>query len=113
MLRVTVTRNKSCNMEALWMCVYSDILYSTDIMLIIERRIDNGIISPNVYAGKKNFCLSEDLTKSVNTNLQFSHDIIGNDEIIEEELTTINTETLNMKSDTENAFNHIVLLKMR
>ena len=56
-------------MEALWMCVYSDILYSTDIMLIIERRIDNGIISPNVYAGKKNFCLSEDLTKSVNTNL--------------------------------------------
>ena len=82
-------------------------------MLITERRIDNGIISPNVHAGKKIFCLSEDLTKSVNTNLQFSHDIIGNDEIIEQELTTINTETWNMKSDTENAFNHMALLKMR
>ena len=69
MLRVTVTRNKSCSMEALWMCVYSDILDSTDIMLTIERRIDKGIISPKVYVGKKTFCLSEDLTKLVNTNL--------------------------------------------
>ena len=66
--------------------------------------MDNGIILSKVYVGKKIFCLFKNLTKLVNTNLQNSHNIVNNinDETIDQELATINTETLNMKSDTEN-----------
>ena len=66
--------------------------------------MDNGIILSKVYVGKKIFCLFLNLTKLVNTNLQNSRNIVNNinDETIDQELATINTETLNMKSDTEN-----------
>ena len=126
------------------MCVDSDNFDSAFIMLTIERRLDNGLISSKVYAGKKTFCLSEDLTivrrngifkipkrflcrrpvipdylfvsydydltKLVNTNLKASHDITDsiNDKTIKQELATINTEMLNMKSDTENAVSNIL-----
>ena len=43
-----MARKKTCNMEKLWMCVDSDIFDSTDIMLAIEKRINNGIISSKV-----------------------------------------------------------------
>ena len=71
--------------------------------------MDNGIISSKVYAGKKTFCSFEDLNKLVNTNLQNSHNSVNNinDESIEQELATINTEALNMKSDTENTFSNV------
>lgn len=95
-------------MEKLWMCVDSDIFDSTDIMLAIEKRINNGIISSKVQAAKKTFSLPEDLIKLVNTNLQNSHNIFDNinDQTIEQDLATINMKTLNMKSDTENTFNN-------
>ena len=95
-------------MEKLRMCVDSDIFDSTDIMLAIEKRINSGIISSKVQAGKKTFCLPEDLIKLVNTNLQNSHNIVDNinDQTIEQDLATINMKTLNMKSDTENTFNN-------
>lgn len=103
-----MARKKTCNMEKLWMCVDSDIFDSTDIMLAIEKRINNGIISSKVQAAKKTFCLPEDLIKLVNTNLQNSHNIFDNinDQTIEQDLATINMKTLNMKSDTENTFNN-------
>lgn len=103
-----MARKKTCNMEKLWMCVDSDIFDSTDIMLAIEKRINNGIISSKVQAAKKTFSLPEDLIKLVNTNLQNSHNIFDNinDQTIEQDLATINMKTLNMKSDTENTFNN-------
>ena len=89
------------------MCVDSEIPISTNIVLTIERLFNNGVISSEVSAEKKTFCLSEDLRKLVNTNLKISHDIIEsiNVEPTKYELLIIEIGKLKMKLDAENAFN--------
>ena len=89
------------------MCVDSEIPISTNIMLTTERLFNNGVISSEVSAEKKIFCLSEDLRKLVNTNLKISHDIIENInlETTKHELLIIEIGKLKMKLDAENAFN--------
>ena len=81
--------------------VESNIFDSTDSMLIIERLVDNGIISWKSYAGKKTCCLSEDCTKLNNTNKKVPRDIIHKikDGTTKQELASIKKQFLNIKLD--------------
>lgn len=81
--------------------VESNIFDSTDSMLIIERLVDNGIISWKSYAGKKTCCLSEDFTKLNNTNKKVPRDIIHKikDGTTKQELASIKKQFLNIKLD--------------
>ena len=88
-------------MESSLVSVESNIFDSTDIMLIIERLVDNGIISWKSYAGKKTCCLSEDFTKLKNTNKKVPRDIIHKikDRTTKQEFASIKKQFLNLKLD--------------
>lgn len=86
-------------------------------MMTIERLLDNCMISSKIYTDKKIFSLPEGFIKLVTTNLKVSDNVLDNtndgqpsssyQKKKKKNFNNINTEILNMKSNTEKTFNKL------
>ena len=85
-------------------------------MMTIERLLDNCMISSKIYTDKKIFSLPEGFIKLVTTNLKISDNVLDNTndgqpsssyQKKKKTFNNINTEILNMKSNTEKTFNKL------
>ena len=85
-------------------------------MMTIERLLDNCMISSKIYTDKKIFSLPEGFIKLVTTNLKVSDNVLDNTndgqpsssyQKKKKTFNNINTEILNMKSNTEKTFNKL------
>ena len=84
--------------------------------MTIERLLDNCMISSKIYTDKKIFSLPEGFIKLVTTNLKVSDNVLDNTndgqpsssyQKKKKTFNNINTEILNMKSNTEKTFNKL------
>lgn len=85
--------------------------------MTIERLLDNCMISSKIYTDKKIFSLPEGFIKLVTTNLKVSDNVLDNtndgqpsssyQKKKKKTFNNINTEILNMKSNTEKTFNKL------